>query len=148
MTRIAASALLLLALWIPSPASAACHAIPTTSWSPSGIAGCSLYGTGIASEWQGPGVARNDCIYPWTDCQPIAIQSLDTGIVIVVTPQMFGDLYTGTSRERLVDLDPAAVWALGLDPSRGLFPVKVWPVDGATGLPVASQGTMPDTSTR
>jgi hypothetical protein len=80
-------------------------------------------------------VARNDCIWPWTDCQTIAVRSIQTGVTITVTPTMYGDLYTGTSIERIVDLDPAAVAALGLDWDAGLWPVEVWAVDGETGLP-------------
>jgi hypothetical protein len=112
-----------------------CHSIPIGPNTPSGVAGCVIYGEGIASEWGGPGVARNDCLWPWRDCQTIAIQSLTTGLTIIVTPRLFGDLYTGTPRQRIVDLDPAAVHALGLDESLGLWPVRVTPVDSATGLP-------------
>jgi hypothetical protein len=112
-----------------------CHSIPVTADTPTGIAGCVIYGEGTASMWGGPGIARNDCLWPWRDCQTIAIQSLTTGLTIIVTPRMFGDLYTGTPRQRIVDLDPAAVQALGLDESLGLWPVRVTPVDGATGLP-------------
>jgi hypothetical protein len=115
-----------------------CHAIPVTASTPTGIARCAVYGEGIASEWSGPGIARNDCLYPWTHCQTIAIQSLTTGLTIIVTPRMFGDLYTGTPRQRIVDLDPAAVRALGLDESAGLWPVRVTAVDASTGLPDTS----------
>lgn len=111
---------------------AGCHPEPITPDTPTGIAGCVIYGDGIASSWGGPGVARNDCLWPWTDCTPIRIRSLDTGRVIVRTPLMFGDLYTGTPDQRIVDLDPASVRALGLDPARGLWPVHVTP---AVGLP-------------
>ncbi len=121
-----------------------CHRIPITADTPTGIAGCVVYGQGTASEWGGPGTARNDCLWPWRDCQMIAIQSLQTGVTIIVVPRMFGDLYTGTPRQRIVDLDPAAVRALGLEESAGLWPVEVWPVDRKTGLPFS----MPDTATK
>jgi hypothetical protein len=120
-----------------------CRSYPVTAHSPTGIVGCTVYGIGTASMWGGPGAARNDCEWPWRDCQTIAIRSLDTGLVIVVTPTMFGDLYTGTANERIVDLDPGMVAALGLDASRGLFPVEVWPVDASSGLPDTSTEGQP-----
>jgi len=51
---------------------------------------------------------------------------------------MFCDCYTGTRDQRLVDLDPVTLAALGLDPSKGLYPVRVTPVGGA----------LPDTAMR
>jgi hypothetical protein len=121
-------ALLVWLFLVPNSVRAGCRAEPVTPDTPTGIAGCEVYGEGIASRWSGPGIARNDCVWPWTGCQPIRITSLDTGISITVTPTMFGDLYTGTADQRIVDLDPAAVEALGLDWSRGLYPVRVEPV--------------------
>lgn len=61
---------------------------------------------------------------------------------MVVTPTMFGDLYVGTSNERLVDLDPATLHRLGLwgMRSRGLFPVTVTP---ATVLPDTAVSDVP-----
>lgn len=106
---------------------AVCHSIEVTWWSPSGTAGCEVYGEGLASFWGGPGVARNDCEWPWDRCQPITITALETGRSLTVFPSMFGDLYTGTPNQRIVDLDPAALSALGLDPTQGLFPVIVEP---------------------
>lgn len=132
----------LLFLAAPSPVRADCYEIEVRAWSPTGVAGCVRYGTGLASWWQGPGVARNDCIWPWNDCEPIRIRSLDTGRSIVVSPTMYCDCYTGTRSERLVDLDPSALKLLGLwdSRSRGLFSVTVSP---------ASDGeTLPDTAMR
>lgn len=109
------------------PDTSTCRSEPVTEHTPTGIAGCVIYGDGTASRWPGPGVARNDCVYPWTDCTPITITSHETGLSITVTPTMFGDLYTGTDKERIVDLDPAAVEALGLNWDDGLYPVTVEP---------------------
>ena len=85
---------------------------------------------GIASMWAGPGAATHDCVWPWTDCAPRRVTSLDTGLSIVVTPTMYCDCYTGYTgphgeTERLIDLDPSQVAALGLDPSSGLWRVTV-----------------------
>ena len=143
------AALLLLAL-TASPVKADCYAIEVRAWSPTGIAGCTVYGRGLASHWPGPGVARNDCIWPWTDCEPIRIFSHDTGRSIVVRPTMFCDCYTGVREssqgltERLVDLDPSALKALGLWEMRanGLFSVTVSPAAGSEG----NRGSIPDTS--
>lgn len=128
---------LLIHFFRPSPVQAACHPIPITDYSPTGVAGCSVYGEGLASWYAGPGVARNDCLWPWEHCQAITITSSQTGRSVTVTPTMFCDCYTGTNRQRLVDLDPAALRALGLNPAQGLFPVVVQP---------ASSSTLPDTA--
>jgi len=119
---------------------AACHPIGVTWYSPTGVAGCERYGVGTASMWQGPGAARNDCVWPWRRCQTIRIQSLTTGLTIVVTPTMFCDCWQGGigpngERPRIVDLDPSMIAALGLDPSDGLWKVRVTPVLATTTLP-------------
>ena len=105
---------------------------PNPPHEPSGVKGCVLYGEGTASTWGGPGVARNDCVYPWTDCTPIRITSLDTGLSIEVTPIMYCDCYMrpGPNGEqtRIVDLGPSEVAALGL-PGPGLWPVRVEPIE-------------------
>jgi len=127
---------------------AACEPYPVTEHSPTGIVGCELYGEGIASRWGGPGVARNDCVWPWTHCTPIAITSLQTGITIIVTPRMFCDCYTGTADERLVDLGPTEVAALGLDPDQGLYPVSVEPASIVAPEPSCDPacGMLPNTA--
>jgi hypothetical protein len=108
--------------------SVGCRPEPITEHTPTGVAGCVVYGAGTASMWPGPGVARNDCTFPWDDCTPITITALSTGRSVTVTPTMFCDCYTGTPNQRIVDLDPATVAALGLDPSQGLWPVTVQPL--------------------
>jgi hypothetical protein len=144
--KVLASAALIAVLvnLAPSPVAARCHPIEVTKFTPTGIAGCEVYGEGLASWWAGPGVARNDCLWPWENCQPIVIRSLITGRSITVRPTMFGDLYTGTSNQRLVDLDPAALRALGLWEMRshGLFPVRVTPISDP------AHTALPDTASR
>jgi len=118
----------------------ACEAYPVGPNSPTGCVNDVAYGVGKASTWGGPGVARNDCTYPWTACTPIQITSLSTGLSIVVTPTMYCDCWRGLKpgetgpngeRPRLVDLDPLSVVALGL-PGPGLWDVRVEPVNTAT----------------
>lgn len=124
---------------------AACRLTNIEDYNPTGWEGCTVYGDGIASHWPGPGVARNDCLWPWDHCTPIRITSHQTGLTIIVTPTMFCDCYTHTPRQRLVDLDPAAVRALGLDWADGLYPVTVAPADrGPSGAPGATP--LPDTA--
>lgn len=110
----------------------ASHPDVLAGWNPTRWRGCTQYGLGLASHWGGPGVARNDCLWPWTDCTPITITNMDResagyGLSITVQPTMFGDLWQGRPEQKIVDLDPAAVAALGLDWSRGVYPVRVEP---------------------
>ena len=135
--RLAIAATLIgLAAAVPVRAGDGCRPYPTdAAYAPTQVKGCVLYGRGIASHWNGVGVARNDCLWPWTDCTPITITSLETGRSITVTPRMWGDLYVTTPQQRLVDLDRAAVDALGLRWADGLYEVVVTPAVG-----------MPDTS--
>jgi hypothetical protein len=99
-------------------------------------------------------VARNDCLYPWTDCTPIRVTSLVTGRSIVVQPSMFCDCYTRTPDQRLVDLDPRSVALLGLDWDQGLYRVTVRPARGERGVseamsPATTHGpVLPNTSVR
>lgn len=130
-----------------------CEMTAREDYNPTGWEGCTIYGAGTASAWGGPGVARNDCLWPWTDCQAITItvraddrpqcQPAEVGRAITVQPQMFGDLYTRTPDQRLVDLGPAEVNELGLVPECGLWPVTVQPA----GAPVVAGGApLPDTA--
>lgn len=125
-----------------------CHrveVVPDTQ--PSGWAGCEVYGHGIASRWSGPGVARNDCEWPWTACVPIRITADETGRAVVVTPTMFCDCRVGLDwgeTTRIVDLDPATVAALGLPMDNGLYPVTVEPVQGPA---IVAPQVLPDTRT-
>ncbi|HLA65200.1 MAG TPA: hypothetical protein VK600_01310 [Candidatus Saccharimonadales bacterium] len=92
---------------------------------------------GWASEWQGPGAATHDCVWPWRDCAPRSVQSLRTGLVIIVTPTMWCDCHVAGAAhpDRLIDLDPAMVRALGLDPADGLFEVSVQIIGPISTLP-------------
>ena len=136
--------LIALAAWLmfAGPAGAACEYYePDPPNEPTGVKGCEVYGEGLASMWAGPGVARNDCVYPWTACASIRITSLETGISVDRTPTMYCDCYTGTADERLVDLDPPTVAALGLNPDvPTLHGVRVERI----GVPI-SDVMLPDT---
>ena len=128
--------LLMLTMLAPEPVSAGCERYePVPPHEPTGIKGCEVYGEGIASRWPGPGVARNDCVWPWVGCRAIRITSLDTGLSMVVTPTMYCDCYTGTPNERIVDLDAYALGMLGLDWRAGLYPVRVEPAAPILDLP-------------
>lgn len=112
-----------------------CEVEPASQWAPQGYICPPIYGEGVASQWQGPGVARNDCTWPWTACPRIRIESVDTGLSVEVSPTMWCMCWVGVTgpqgeTARIVDLDPATVAALGLDLGRGLHHVRVYPVAG------------------
>jgi hypothetical protein len=98
--------------------------------------------TGIASHYgPGGGVAMNFCT--WTlrhasGCGFARITSADTGLVVTAPIIDYCQCYTGTSDERIIDLQWDVVSALGLDLSRGLYPVTVEVVGGATSIPNTS----------
>ena len=85
------------------------------------------------------------CVYPWHDCTPIQVQSHQTGVSIVVTPEQFCHCFWMTDR-RLVDLTRDQVLALGLDPSAGLFAVTVTPITGKNIGGVAPPVLLPNTA--
>jgi hypothetical protein len=124
-----------------------CREEPASQWAPAGYVCGPQYGIGWASMWGGPGVARNDCVYPWTDCPPLRVTSLQTGLSITVMPVTWCMCWVGVTgpngeQQRIIDLDLSQVAALGLDPSRGLWKVRVTP---ASPLPTT---LLPDTATR
>lgn len=124
---------LLLTFCVSPVASYACEVEPASVHAPAGFICPPMYGDGTASTWPGPGVARNDCVYPWTACEPVAITSHQTGITVIVTPSMWCMCWVGVvgplgETARIVDLDPPTLAALGLDPARGLWPVRVEPI--------------------
>lgn len=100
---------------------------------------------GTAS-WFGPGdgVATQWCT--WTlrhtaGCGLLAVESLDTGVVVVVPVVDWCECYRGTADERIVDLQWGVLDALGLDRSAGLYPVATWRVDGGAPIdPLLSVG--------
>ena len=119
-----------------------CYTIPKGSNSPTGIAGCVRFGRGIASYYApGGGVAMNFCT--WTrrhssGCGRVSITALSTGRHVTVPVVDFCDCYTGTSDERIVDLQTGVLAALGLNPSRGLYQVVVErPGQAAAPKPIA-----------
>lgn len=121
-----------------------CQPYKVSSYSPTGIVGCQVYGVGTASWYHGTSVARNDCVWPWKHCQPIKITSTQTGRSIVVVPRMFCDCWLGLApgttgpggeRPRIADLDPATVAALGLNLSSGLFEVEIEPATTSSTMP-------------
>jgi hypothetical protein len=135
--RISA-AILLIVLLIPSQVIARdfnypdCRSYPVGPNSPTGVVGCKVFGIGQASWYSGP-TARNDCEYPWLDCQPIVVTSLTTGRSITIVPAQYCDCYLGDSdrsNDRMVDLSPSQVLALGLTLAQGLYKVRVEPAAG------------------
>jgi len=141
---IVLAALLALCL-LPAPVKAECEPEPITPNTPTGIAGCERWGTGVASHYgPGTGVAMNFCTWELrhsTGCGSVTIQSLDTGLVVTVPVVDFCDCYFGLEYERIVDLQYSVVDALGLDRARGLYDVTVFR-EGA------SAAVLPDTAVR
>lgn len=109
--------------------SAACQPEPITQYTPTGIAGCERWGKGIASHYgPGNGVAMNFCTWELrhgSGCGSVTITSLETGLTVRAPVIDYCDCYTGTDRERIIDLQYGVVAALGLDLAKGLYPVIV-----------------------
>lgn len=147
--------LLIIVLLLPTPVIAidGCEPEPASQWAPAGFVCPPVFGEGIASTWQGPGVATNSCVYPWTDCTPIRITVLATGAWIEVRPTQWCMCWVGVTgpngeTQRLVDLDPDTVTALGLG-GPGLFAVRVDPAGGVEpplGPSGDAVGPLPDTA--
>jgi len=120
-----------------------CEPEPVTATTPTGIAGCFRWGEGIASHYgPGDGVAMNYCTWERRHsigCGSVSVTSLETGKTVIAPVVDFCDCYTGTRRERIVDLQYGVVTALGLSLSQGLYPVRVRPV---------TEGLLPDTAIR
>jgi hypothetical protein len=131
-----------------------CRSEPITPETPTGIAGCEVFGEGIASHYgPGDGVAMNFCTFALRTtqgCGFVEITSIQTGRTVVAPVVDFGDLYTGTPDQRIVDLQYGVVAALGLDLSRGLYEVVVWPAQGVPRQTLGSDSggslTIPDTA--
>src|SRR5688500_7320805 len=131
--------MLLATLLLPQPVTA-CEPEPASQYAPAGFICAPMYGTGTASAWQGPGAARNDCVWPWLRCVPVVVTALATGRSITVTPSMWCMCWVQTigpngETERIIDLAPDQVRALGLDPSQGLWRVRVDPFRAQSVLP-------------
>jgi hypothetical protein len=115
--------------WVP-PAASQGELVGIASW----------YGTGS-------GVATQWCSWTYRHSTPggcgfLAIQSHDTGLIALAPVIDWCQCYPGTPQERIVDLQLGVVAALGLDPSRGLYQVTTWPVDGA-GIPDTAMQEIP-----
>lgn len=124
----------LLLIGIPAHVNAGCEPEPITPSTPTGIAGCLIFGEGIGSHYgPGDGVAMNFCTWELRHeqgCGVVTITSVQTGLSVTAPVIDFGDLYTGTPDERIIDMQFGVVEALGLDLSVGLYEVIVWPAAG------------------
>jgi hypothetical protein len=58
-------------------------------------------------------------------CGSVKVTSISTGLAVRVPIVDFCDCYTGTSRERIIDLQGGVLAVLGLNPTEGLFRVRV-----------------------
>lgn len=157
--RKSLSVLLLLFLLIvpfpPTPDSTlqafdGCYSEPITPNTPTGIAGCEVFGIGIASHYApGNGVAMNFCTWvrrhEGGGCGFVSIAAHDTGLSVVAPVIDFCDCYTGTSNQRTVDLQYTVVDLLGLSLDQGLYPVTVEKINGVQ-VPQETLGAQASTS--
>lgn len=112
---------------------AACYTVPVTPNTPSGIAGCEVWGEGIASHYgPGDGVAMNFCTWVLRHsegCGSVNVTAIDTGLVVTVPVVDFCGCWQkpGPNGEqtRIVDLQWGVVEALGLNLEQGLYRVRV-----------------------
>lgn len=82
-------------------------------------------------------------------CGQVQITSLDTHRTVTVPVVDFCDCYTGTPRERIVDLQWGVVSLLNLQLSIGLYPVTVQPPSPTVSITSTSQDLpIPDTAMR
>jgi len=146
----AVAALVLLSAPASGGTYAGCYAYPVGPNTPTGIAGCEVWGDGIASWYSssGSGVAMNFCTWVRrhdTGCGSVSIYSYDTGVEVIARVVDFCDCYTGTSKQRIVDLQGGVVSALGLSRSAGLYSVRVLPSAGSPTvvIPAATPAPTP-----
>lgn len=136
------------AIWLFSIASQAraCESVEVTPDTPTGIAGCYRSGVGIASHYgPGNGVAMNFCTWEHRlnyGCGWATITSLQTGITVQAAVVDFCDCYTGTDRERIIDLQYGVVEALGLNWEAGIYDVSVALSDPPAPLPLIPNTAM------
>ena len=124
----------------------ACESVEVTPNTPTGIAGCYRTGVGKASHFApGNGVAMNFCTWKHRHaygCGWATITSLQTGITVQAPVIDFCDCYTGTDRERIIDLQYGVVEALGLNWEAGIYDVSVTLSDPPAPLPLLPNTAM------
>lgn len=138
-----------------SPTRAACVRYePVPPNEPTGIKGCERWGEGLATHYgPGDGAAMNFCTWELRHsegCGAVRVTSMESGISLIVPIIDYCDCYTGTPREKIIDLQYGVLIRLGVESAesiaeqrtKGVYPVVVSPVDG----PVRGLSTLPNTS--